>query len=51
MTISRRDYQLIASVLKERGDEATTKRLADAFEENNSSFNREKFLKAAGVDQ
>ena len=57
--MTKKDYELIASVLRERlGDSydnayarLLVKKMADVFEAHNPKFNRSKFLKACGIEE
>lgn len=50
MSMTRRDYKMVATLLQEEGNDQLTQKFADAFDEH-SSFNREKFLAAAGMKE
>jgi len=57
--MTKKDYELIASVLRERlGDSydnayarLLVKKMADALAKQNPKFNRHKFLQACGIEE
>ena len=59
MSMTKKDYELVArsldvpscELMKAGVYELVAKALADAFEKDNSKFDRDKFLKACGVTE
>lgn len=47
--MTKKDYQLIAELLNDLGDDLASKIFASRLAEVYSNFNRDKFLKACGV--